>query len=76
MSGRSERINLGNVRLNLAEYADVNEDVAGEAADEHDSGKGVLRRYLMQDSKVNSTIKVSELLPSTIAFLSIRLTTT
>ena len=49
---RGERITLGNVRLNLAEYV---ED--GEGAD----GEGVTRRYLMQESKINSTLKVSPL---------------
>ena len=43
-----ERILLGNVKLNLAEY------VAG-SEDEED---GIMRRYLMQESKINSTLKV------------------
>lgn len=42
-SGR-ERIMLGTVTLNLAEYAGVEKET---------------RRYLMQDSKINSTLKVS-----------------
>ena len=41
-SGR-ERIMLGTVTLNLAEYAGVEKET---------------RRYLMQDSKINSTLKV------------------
>ena len=41
-SGR-ERIMLGNVTVNLAEYAGVAKET---------------RRYLMQDSKINSTLKV------------------
>ena len=41
-SGR-ERIMLGSVTLNLAEYAGVERET---------------RRYLMQDSKINSTLKV------------------
>lgn len=46
----NDRIILGNVKLNLAEYADVDE---GQDPD------GIIeRRYLMQDSKVNSTLKV------------------
>jgi hypothetical protein len=46
MSGsRSERIVLGHVKLNLAEYADEVD--------------GTSRRYLMQGSKINSTLKVS-----------------
>ncbi|MCJ1474948.1 hypothetical protein MMC13_003608 [Lambiella insularis] len=46
---RGERILLGNVKLNLAEY------VEGSG----DSEDGVTRRYLMQESKINSTLKVS-----------------
>ena len=45
---RGETIILGNVRLNLAEYV--------ESSDEGDDG--VTRRYLMQESKINSTLKV------------------
>ena len=45
---RAERIALGNVRLNLAEFVGGSDD--GEEA--------VTRRYLMQDSKINSTLKV------------------
>lgn len=47
---RGERIILGNVRLNLAEYVDAGEDGDGN----------ITRRYLMQDSKINSTLKVSK----------------
>ena len=43
MGGR-ERIQLGTVRLNLAEYAGTVHET---------------RRYLMQDSKINSTVKVA-----------------
>lgn len=42
-SGR-ERIMLGTVTLNLAEYAEVEKET---------------RRYLMQDSKINSTLKIT-----------------
>lgn len=45
---RGERIILGHVVLNLAEY------VEGGDAEE-----GITRRYLMQDSKINSTLRVS-----------------
>ncbi|MCJ1377928.1 hypothetical protein MMC17_001024 [Xylographa soralifera] len=45
---RGERILLGNVKLNLAEY------VEGSGDTEY----GVTRRYLMQESKINSTLKV------------------
>ena len=48
-SARAERIVLGNVKLNLAEFVDGSEE--GE--------EGVVRRYLMQESKINSTLKVS-----------------
>jgi hypothetical protein len=52
-SGRGERIILGNVRLNLAEYVEQSE-MAAEGDD-----MGVTRRYLMQESKINSTLKIS-----------------
>jgi N-terminal C2 in EEIG1 and EHBP1 proteins len=39
---RGEKITLGHVSLNLAEYAE----------------DGITRRYLMQDSKINSTLKI------------------
>ena len=45
---RGERISLGTLKLNLAEYVDGSYEADG----------GVTRRYLMQDSKINSTIKV------------------
>lgn len=48
--GRSEKITLGNITLNLAEYVEP----TGQDGDED----GVIRRYLMQDSKINSTLKV------------------
>lgn len=51
-SGKGERITLGNIKLNLAEYVDTNDH-------NHDSEEGVTRRYLMQDSKINSTLKIS-----------------
>lgn len=38
---------LGRIRLNLAEYVDKS-----------DEDEGIVRRYLMQDSKVNSTLKI------------------
>ncbi|KAI9849444.1 MAG: hypothetical protein M1837_004064 [Sclerophora amabilis] len=52
---RGERITLGNVRLNLAEYVDAQAE--GEGSGE-DAG-GITRRYLMQESKINSTVKIS-----------------
>lgn len=38
---------LGRIKLNLAEYADKSDDE-----------EGIMRRYLMQDSKINSTLKL------------------
>ncbi|KAF3006590.1 hypothetical protein E8E13_007011 [Curvularia kusanoi] len=51
-SSRGERITLGNVKLNLAEYVEQSE-LAAESAE-----PGVVRRYLMQNSKINSTLKL------------------
>lgn len=45
---RGERIILGNIKLNLAEFVDSGEE----------GNEGVTRRYLMQESKINSTLKV------------------
>jgi hypothetical protein len=56
--GRGERITLGNVKLNLAEYVEQSE-FAGAPGEE----PGVTRRYLMQDSKINSTLKISVYMP-------------
>ena len=52
--GRGERIVLGNVRLNLSEY------VNGEDGEGSGEGEEVVRRYLLQESKINSTLKVLE----------------
>jgi hypothetical protein len=46
---RGEKIALGYVSLNLAEYVDVQGD---------DGDEGTTGRYLMQESKLNSTLKV------------------
>ncbi|ESZ91704.1 hypothetical protein SBOR_7911 [Sclerotinia borealis F-4128] len=48
-SSKGERVTLGHITLNLAEYVDESE-VEGE--------QGVVRRYLMQESKINSTLKI------------------
>ena len=48
---RGEKITLGYVTLNLAEY--VEESEMGP-----DGEEGITRRYLMQDSKINSTLKI------------------
>jgi len=48
---RGEKITLGYVSLNLTEYVEESEMGA-------DGEEGVVRRYLMQDSKINSTLKI------------------
>ncbi|TAQ85529.1 hypothetical protein B7494_g6129 [Chlorociboria aeruginascens] len=50
--GRGEKITLGYITLNLAEYVEPSE------AGGPDGEEGVTRRYLMQDSKINSTLKI------------------
>ncbi|PWY72413.1 hypothetical protein BO70DRAFT_297789 [Aspergillus heteromorphus CBS 117.55] len=45
--GNNEKNLLGRIRLNLSEYVDKSDD-----------DEGIVRRYLMQDSKINSTLKV------------------
>ncbi len=66
VGSRGEKIKLGHLVLNLAEYVDVHEDDEEdglnlpkevENGDRVDWG-GVTRRYLMQESKINSTLKV------------------
>ncbi|KAF2634858.1 hypothetical protein P280DRAFT_474303 [Massarina eburnea CBS 473.64] len=52
--GRGERISLGLVKLNLAEYVEQSE-MNGMVMED----PGVTRRYLMQNSKINSTLKLS-----------------
>ena len=52
-AGRGERITLGRVTLNLAEYVEQS-DLAPAEGEE----PGVMRRYLMQSSKINSTLKL------------------
>lgn len=47
---------LGNVTLNLAEYTSVNEE---NIPDDPEAENGMItRRYLMQESKVNATLKI------------------
>lgn len=53
--GRGERIVLGHVKLNLAEYCDTSEL---QSPTSPDADKGITRRYLMQESKINSTLKI------------------
>jgi hypothetical protein len=65
--GRGEKITLGKVSINLAEYVDVDghsvqspvglaTGISGLEGD--DPEEGVTRRYLMQESKINSTLKI------------------
>lgn len=65
---RGDRIVLGNIRLNLCEYVNKHDEDdgtsssgAGTADNDSDSfaTQGIIRRYLMQDSKVNSTLKIA-----------------
>lgn len=51
--GKGDVNTLGFVRLNLAEYVEVGNSNTGEG----EEGE-VVRRYLMQGSKINSTLKV------------------
>ena len=44
---RADREYLGNVKLNLAEYVGQGNNT-----------EGVMRRYLLQDSKINATLNV------------------
>jgi hypothetical protein len=50
--GRGEKITLGYVSLNLAEYVEESEGTGP------DGEEGITRRYLMQESKINSTLKI------------------
>lgn len=59
--GKNERITLGKLKLNLAEYVEASEvqspGVPGSPGHAPEA-EGVVRRYLMQDSKINSTLKI------------------
>lgn len=58
-SGRGERITLGNVKLNLSEYVEAGDPTTpGVNSPTTDPSEGIVRRYLMQDSKINSTLKI------------------
>jgi hypothetical protein len=46
---RGDKITLGYVSLNLAEYVEISDQ---------DGEDGITRRYLMQESKINSTLKI------------------
>lgn len=54
--GKGGRVHLGNVKINLAEYTNPPDTGVEEALE--DSEGMITRRYLMQDSKVNATLKV------------------
>lgn len=54
--GKGGRVHLGNVKINLAEYTNPPETGVEEALEDQDGM--ITRRYLMQDSKVNATLKV------------------
>lgn len=60
--GKAERISLGRMSLNLAEYVEASEQLASPTSPGgagHEGGEaGVVRRYLMQESKINSTLKL------------------
>jgi N-terminal C2 in EEIG1 and EHBP1 proteins len=58
--GRGGRVLLGNVKINLAEYVDDGEGRGREKnqAEGGDDEGGIVRRYLMQESKINSTLKI------------------
>ena len=49
---------LGNIKLNLAEYTRLPGDGSQDLADEGEEEGSITRRYLLQDSKVNSTLKI------------------
>ncbi|KAK5135451.1 hypothetical protein LTR08_005239 [Meristemomyces frigidus] len=55
--GRGERISLGKVSINLAEYVESGSSSAPASASGQEAA-GVVRRYLMQESKINSTLKI------------------
>lgn len=55
--GRGERITLGKVHLNLAEYVNAS-DAPASPGKESAGDEGITRRYLMQESKINSTLKI------------------
>lgn len=59
--GKNERITLGKLKLNLAEYVEASEAQSPGASGSPGhapEAEGVVRRYLMQDSKINSTLKI------------------
>ncbi|OIW31361.1 hypothetical protein CONLIGDRAFT_615009 [Coniochaeta ligniaria NRRL 30616] len=59
VGGGTEKINLGTVRINLSEYVEESEALLRSSRHVEE---GVIRRYLLQDSKINSTLKVGILM--------------
>ena len=63
-TGRNERILLGKVKLNLAEYVDSGEALSPASPPKKDQSgaeegaDGITRRYLLQEAKINSTLKI------------------
>lgn len=63
---KSRRVMLGNIKLNLSEYVDRPDELKRNPEASDDDGEaGITRRYLMHDSKVNSTLKVGILMRQT-----------
>jgi hypothetical protein len=58
-SARGGRVVLGNIKLNLAEYTQLPELSNSERDPQDDGDEGsITRRYLLQESKINSTLKI------------------
>lgn len=58
-AGRGGRVALGSVKLNLAEYTQIHELSPAERDPQDESEDGsITRRYLLQESKINSTLKI------------------
>ena len=56
---RGGRVLLGNVKLNLAEYTQLHEIDPSDRDPQDESEHGsITRRYLLQESKINCTLKV------------------
>lgn len=55
---RGGRVHLGNVKLNLAEYTNAPEPAVDDPDPNGDGTSMITRRYLMQESKVNATLKI------------------
>jgi N-terminal C2 in EEIG1 and EHBP1 proteins len=56
---RGGRVLLGNVKLNLAEYTQLHEIDPSDRDPQDESEHGsITRRYLLQDSKINCTLKI------------------